>query len=34
MIGNKLDLATKYNEIDTDETIDARAIALKRMEMS
>ena len=34
MIGNRKDLATVYNEIDTDEIMDARAIALKRMELS
>ncbi|KAL4477782.1 hypothetical protein ABPG72_018956 [Tetrahymena utriculariae] len=34
MLGNKKDLATVYNEIDTDQAIDARAIALKRQEIS
>ena len=34
LLGNSKELATVYNEIDTDEAIDARAIALKRMEIS
>lgn len=34
LTGNRRDLATVYNEIDTEETVDAHAIALKRMEIS
>lgn len=34
LVGNRKDLATVHNESETAEETDARAIALRRMELS